>query len=181
MGERRQLPMSRSAQKISLCTPRTTMKRVGQTTKAANYSTLVIDETLQWCNSFLLVPKANGELRICLDWAWLYKVLIRLIHKGPTHTDILPRLTGIEYLMFIDVHSGYHSLELDEQSSHLTAFHVILVVRGTYDCHLVLHWLEICFREIEMSCSRGYPICLALQMTFILQGLATWVEIMMLC
>ena len=32
-------PIPSPAQKGSLCTPRTTMRRAGQTTKAANYST----------------------------------------------------------------------------------------------------------------------------------------------
>ena len=25
------------------------------------------DETVEWCNSFVLVPKANGRIRLCLD------------------------------------------------------------------------------------------------------------------
>ena len=29
------------------------------------------DVTVEWCNSFVLVPKANGEVRLCLDPAWL--------------------------------------------------------------------------------------------------------------
>ena len=26
-----------------------------------------VDETSVWCNSFVLVPKANGKVRLCLD------------------------------------------------------------------------------------------------------------------
>ena len=28
---------------------------------------LGVDETAEWCNSFVLVPKANGRVRLCLD------------------------------------------------------------------------------------------------------------------
>ena len=28
---------------------------------------LGVDETSEWCNSFVLVPKANGKVRLCLD------------------------------------------------------------------------------------------------------------------
>ena len=28
---------------------------------------LGIDELTEWCNSFVLVPKANGKVRLCLD------------------------------------------------------------------------------------------------------------------
>ena len=27
----------------------------------------VVDKTLEWCNSFVLVPKVNGRVRLCLD------------------------------------------------------------------------------------------------------------------
>ena len=26
-----------------------------------------VDKTVEWCNSFVLVPKANGKVRLCLD------------------------------------------------------------------------------------------------------------------
>ena len=45
---------------------------------------LGIDETTEWCNSFVLVPKANGKVRLCLDPAWLNQALIRPVHRGPT-------------------------------------------------------------------------------------------------
>ena len=64
----------------------------------------------------------NGKVRLCLDLAWLNKVLIRPIHRGPTLNDILPKLAGVKYLMLINVSSGYHTLKLDKQSSYLTAF-----------------------------------------------------------
>ena len=66
----------------------------------------------------MLVPKANGKVRLCLDPAWI-KVLIWQIHRGPTLNDILPRLAGVKYLTLICVNSGYHNLKLDEQLSHL--------------------------------------------------------------
>ena len=31
---------------------------------------LGVDETAEWCNSFVLVPKANGNVQLCLDPAW---------------------------------------------------------------------------------------------------------------
>ena len=51
---------------------------------------LGVDEMAEWCNSFVLVPKANGKVRLCLDPARLNEVLIRPFHRGPTLNDILP-------------------------------------------------------------------------------------------
>ena len=32
-------------------------------------------ETSEWCNSFMLLPKANGKVHLCLDIARLHKAL----------------------------------------------------------------------------------------------------------
>ena len=50
---------------------------------------LWVDEMAEWCHSFVLVPKANGKVRLCLDPAQLNQALIRRIHQGPTLNNIL--------------------------------------------------------------------------------------------
>ena len=104
------------------------------------------DETSEWCSSFVLVPKANVKVRLCLSPAHLNKVLLTPIHRGPTLNHILPRLAGVKCFR-LDVSSGYHNLKPDKQSSYITPFLVRWVYTGTYDCHLVWYRLEICFRE----------------------------------
>ena len=81
---------------------------------------LGVDETSEWCNGFVLVPKANGKVRLCLDLVQLNQVLIRPVHRGPTLNNILPRLNNIQYMLIINASSGYHNLKLDKQSSYLT-------------------------------------------------------------
>ena len=83
---------------------------------------LGIDKTTEWCNSFVLVPKANGKACLCLDPAKLNQALIRPIHKGPTHNDILPRLNNVQYMSIMNASSDYQNLKLDMQSSYLTTF-----------------------------------------------------------
>ena len=83
---------------------------------------LGIDETAEWCNGFVLVPKANGKVWLCLDPVQLNQALIRPIHRGPTLNDILPKLNNVQYMSITDASSGYHNLKLDKQSSYLTTF-----------------------------------------------------------
>ena len=83
---------------------------------------LGIDKMAEWCNSFVLVPKANGKVQLCLDPAQLCQVLIRPIHWGPTLNDILPKLNNVQYMSIINMSSGYHNLKLDTQLSYLTTF-----------------------------------------------------------
>ena len=79
-------------------------------------------ERPKWWNSFVLVPKVNGKVRLCLDPARLYKALIRPVHRCPTMNDILLRWAGLKYLALICVSSAYHNMRLDEMSSYLTTF-----------------------------------------------------------
>ena len=81
-----------------------------------------VDETSEYFNSFVLVPKANGKVMLWLDPAWLNQALIRPIHRGPTLNDILPRLSNAKYLSLTDVSSGYHNLNLNEKSSYMMMF-----------------------------------------------------------
>ena len=83
---------------------------------------LVVVEMVEWCNSFMLVPKANGKVRLCLDLERLNQVLIRPIHGGPTLNDILSKLNNVKYMSIIDASSGYHNLQLDTKSLYLTTF-----------------------------------------------------------
>ena len=83
---------------------------------------LGVDEMAEWCNSFVLVPKANDKVRLCLDLARLNQALIRPIHRGPTLNNILPRLNNVKHMPIIDASSAYHNLQLDTKLSYLTTF-----------------------------------------------------------
>ena len=64
---------------------------------------------VKWCNSFVLVQKANENIRLHLDQTRVNQAL-----SGPTHNDIFPTITNAKYLSFMDLISGYHNLRLDE-------------------------------------------------------------------
>ena len=94
---------------------------------------LGVVEIMEWGNSFVLVPEANGRVRLCLDPARLNQALLRHVHRGPTLIDILPRLNNVKYMLIIDVSSGYHTLQLDTKSSYLSTF-VCPFGRYQYKC-----------------------------------------------
>ena len=71
---------------------------------------LDVAETSEWCNSLILVPKANGKMWLYLDPARHCKVLIRPVHRKVTLNNILPRLAGVKYFTLIDTSSSYHNL-----------------------------------------------------------------------
>ena len=66
---------------------------------------LDVDETAEWYNSFVLVPKSNGRVRLCLDPAGLNQALTRPVHRGPTLNDIFPNLNNTKYLCNLTIFS----------------------------------------------------------------------------
>ena len=61
--------------------------------------------------SFIVVPKPNGTVQLCLDPARLNKPLIWPIHRKQTLNDILPKLPNVCYMTKIDTSSWYHNLK----------------------------------------------------------------------
>ena len=59
---------------------------------------------------------------MCLDPARLNYSLIRPVGKGPTISDILPKLAKVMYEMVIGANCGYHTLKMDDKSSYITTF-----------------------------------------------------------
>ena len=76
-----------------------------------------MDETSEWCNSFVLVPKGEWQSK-----TMFIKQLIRPVHRGATLNDILPRLSCVKYHTLTYANSGCHNLKLDGKSSYLTNF-----------------------------------------------------------
>ena len=68
---------------------------------------------MKFCNSFVLVPKLNLMVELCLDPAKLNQAFIRPVHRYTTVNDILPSLTCTQYHTLIDASLGYHNLKLD--------------------------------------------------------------------
>ena len=83
---------------------------------------LRVNETAEWCNSFVLVPKAKGKLRLSLDPVMLNQALITPVHRGPILNNILLRLNNVKYISITDASLEYHNLKLDKKSSYLTTF-----------------------------------------------------------
>ena len=90
------------------------MQKLGVITK--------VTEPTDWCQHMVVVPKSNGQLRICVDMKPLNKAIRRERYMLPTIDDILHRLTGAQVFSSLDASSGYWQLLLEEGSSKFTTF-----------------------------------------------------------
>ena len=76
----------------SICTAKMFKEDSNGCSRNIIITTLGIDESLEWCKSFVLVPKINWKVWLCLDPAGLNQLLIQPAHSGPTATDIFSKL-----------------------------------------------------------------------------------------
>ena len=81
-----------------------------------------VEEPTEWVSQVVVVPKANGRIRVCLDPQELNKVLIRERYTLPTVNDVLHDLRQSKFFTKADCSSGYWQVKLDEPSSKLTTF-----------------------------------------------------------
>ena len=80
-----------------------------------------IEEPTQWMSQMAVATKRSGELRICIDPQALNRALVRERYMLPTFEDVLPSLSGAQVFSKLDVADAFWHLELDDESSLLTA------------------------------------------------------------
>ena len=81
-----------------------------------------------WVSPLVVVPKKNGEVRLCVDMREANKAVKRVKHLMPTIDELITDLNGSTVFSTLDLASAYHQLELDQNSRHITTFssHVAL-------------------------------------------------------
>ena len=81
-----------------------------------------VDEPTDWVNSLVVVEKANGKMRLCIDPKDLNKQIKREHFQLPTKDEILGSLAGSKWFSKLDATAGFHQIQLDKPSSMLTTF-----------------------------------------------------------
>ena len=110
------------------------------------------DMSPEWLNSFIIVKKPNGSLRICLDLTDLNKEIVRPVCNSQTMDDVIEKLKGARYFAVFDTSKGFFHVPLDQESKMLTA---MLTPFGIYVYNVLAMGLsnatdlfETCIREI---------------------------------
>ena len=81
-----------------------------------------VSEPTTWISSMVVLPKQNGQLRICLDPKDLNYAVRREHYPLPTIEDIATRLHCAKLFTILDVRNGFWHICLDEKSSMITTF-----------------------------------------------------------
>ena len=73
-------------------------------------------------SQILLVKKASGAMRMCVDYKVLNKYSKSIMYPLPDISQIVQQLSGSTVFATLDMTSGYHQLLVDPASRHLTSF-----------------------------------------------------------
>ena len=70
----------------------------------------------------LFARKADGSLRLCVDYRSLNAMTIKDSGPLPLSSELFDQLHGAKYFTSLDLHSGYHQCRIHPDDIHKTAF-----------------------------------------------------------
>nr|ABF99688.1 retrotransposon protein, putative, unclassified [Oryza sativa Japonica Group] len=76
----------------------------------------------EWLANPVVVPKANGKLRMCIDYTDLNKACPKDPFPLPHIDQIVDSTAGCDLLCFLDAYSGYHQIRMARKDEEKTAF-----------------------------------------------------------
>lgn len=91
-----------------------------------------VESPTEWCSPCVVVPKKNGDIRLCIDYTKLNQAVRREYHPLPVTEEVLSRLGNAKVFSKLDANSGYWQMELEEGCRNLTTF---ITPFGRYQCN----------------------------------------------
>jgi len=76
---------------------------------------------VDWCTAMVITPKKNGSIRHTVDFQHLNRYCEREAHHCPSSFQLACQVPSTKKTVF-DAVDGYHAVQLDEESRHLTTF-----------------------------------------------------------
>nr|AAL31648.1 Putative polyprotein [Oryza sativa]AAL34947.1 Putative polyprotein [Oryza sativa]AAP51891.1 retrotransposon protein, putative, unclassified [Oryza sativa Japonica Group] len=76
---------------------------------------------LEWLANPVVVPKANGKLRMCIDYTDLNKACPKDPYPLPRIDQIVDSTAGCDLLCFLDAYSGYHQIRMAREDEERLA------------------------------------------------------------
>ena len=81
-----------------------------------------VNESADWCAPMVVVPKQNGQVRICVDLTKLNANIKQEVHPLPSVEFTLGKLGSSKVFSKLDANSAFWQRKLSEESKLLTTF-----------------------------------------------------------
>lgn len=113
-----------------------------------------------WVSPVIIVPKPNGDIRLCVDMRQANALIIRERHPIPTVDEILYNVNGSEVFSKLDLRSGYHQIELEESSREITTF---VTYKGLYRYKRLMFGISSAPEKYQQVISQVFHDCEGVQ------------------
>ena len=80
------------------------------------------EEPTEWCAGMVVVPKANGQVRICVDLTKLNESVCRKCHQLSAVEQTLAQIAWAQCFSKLDANSGFWQIPLSGELALLTSF-----------------------------------------------------------
>ncbi|XP_073138200.1 uncharacterized protein [Henckelia pumila] len=87
-----------------------------------------------WLSNVILVPKATGKWRMCIDFQNLNEASPKDCYPLPRVDQLVDSTSGFELLSFMDAYQGYHQIPLAQEDQDKVSF---ITSEGTF-CYVVM-------------------------------------------
>ncbi|XP_072072144.1 uncharacterized protein [Arachis hypogaea] len=87
-----------------------------------------------WLSNIVLVKKANGKWRMCVDYSDLNKACPKDSFPLPNIDTLVDSVAGYRFLSFMDAYSGYNQIPMHRPNEEKTAF----ITPGDTYCYKVM-------------------------------------------
>jgi len=77
---------------------------------------------LEWLSNVVLVKKANGKWRMCVDFTDLNKACPKDSYSLPNIDALVDSASGYQLLRFLDAFSGYNQIRMHPRDERKTTF-----------------------------------------------------------
>ena len=115
-------PIRKPARKVPLALHEKFKQEIDSMVKAGILSEVTPEMSMpEWLNSFVIMTKPNGNLRVCLDPTDLNKHIIHPICNMRTLEEIIDMLKGSVYFAVFNSTKSFLHVPLDHESKQLMA------------------------------------------------------------
>ena len=83
---------------------------------------IVTESKSPFCSNIVIARKADGSMRMCVDFRRLNRQTKRDAYNIPRAETLIDCLQGSCYFASLDLLSGYHQVEMEPKDQELTAF-----------------------------------------------------------
>ena len=81
-----------------------------------------VAEPTGWVSPVVIIPKPNGDIRLCVDMRQANTAVLRERYPTPTVEEVLHDINGSTVFSKLDLRWGFHQVELDAASRNITTF-----------------------------------------------------------